>query len=240
MSSSTFPQSPAASNAMRQQLDELDAILQRMLTLPVNGRDEPDEKSRSESFLTPPPVRRRPVLPPPLEKPPLPETVPSPPRVEPPAKPRAPTVILQQVNSPSTLSVPEMPALKIAAPPVTGTEPSTSKSEPIPGWGPEQVETPQAPVGPDTPVAIEPIVVPKPSEFLERRLKRLAEQRRAAPWIGPLSRLTAAFDRCFVALGKPGLWLVRSDVRTVMGWLGIGMLLAAAAILVGDRFGWTW
>jgi hypothetical protein len=236
MSSSTLPQSPAGSNAMRQQLDELDAMLQRMLALPVNGRDEPEEKTRTESFLTPPPVRRRPVAPPPLEKPPLPETVPSPPRVE----QRGPTVVLQQLSSPSAVSIPQMPPLNIAPPPATESEPFDPMPEPIPGWGFEQQATEQPSPRPDIPVATEPITLPKPSEFLERRLKRLAEQRQAAPWVGPLSRVTAAFDRCCTALGWPGLWFVRSDVRTVMGWLGIGMLIAAGAILFGDWFGWTW
>src|SRR5689334_3269657 len=93
MSSSTLPQPPAASNAMRQQLDELDAILQRMLTLPVNGQAEAEDEPKSDPPLTPPPVRRRPVAPPVLEKPPLPETAPSLQRVEPPAKPRGPITI---------------------------------------------------------------------------------------------------------------------------------------------------
>jgi hypothetical protein len=246
MSSSTLPQSPAASNAMREQLDELDAILQRMLTLPVNGLSDADERPNSDPPITPPPVRRRPLAPPILEKPPLPETASSPPRVEsqakprvePPAKPHAPIVIFQPVSSPSTLSVPEPPPIAIATPPIVAPQLPTVPVQPASGSGPARTEAPQT--APESPKEVEPIVPPKASEFLERHRARLVEQRRIVPWLGPLGWLNAAFDRCSVALGRPGLWLVRSDVRTLMGWLGFGMLLAAAAILIGDWFGWTW
>ena len=246
MSSSTLPQSPAASNAMREQLDELDAILQRMLTLPVNGLSDTDERPKSDPPITPPPVRRRPLAPPVLEKPPLPETAPSPPRVEspakprvePPAKPHAPIVVFQPVSSPSTLSVPELPPIAIATPPIVAPQLPTVPVQPASGSGPARIEAPQA--ASECPKEADPIVPAKPSEFLERHRARLVEQRRTAPWLGPLGWFNAAFDRCSVALGRPGLWLVRSDVRTLMGWLGFGMLLAAAAILIGDWFGWTW
>jgi len=246
MPSSTLPQSPPASNSMREQLDELDAILQRMLTLPVNGLPDADDVTKSHPSITPPPVRRRPVAPPVLEKPPLPETAPSPPRVEapskprvePPAKPRGPTVIFQPVSSPSMLSVPELPPIAIATPPIVAPQLPAAPVQQTPGWGPAGVRPAQP--APEPPKEIGSIIPSKPSEFLERHQARLAEQRRAAPWLGPLGWLNSAFDRCSVALGRPGLCLVRSDVRNVMGWLGIGMLLAAAAIVIGDWFGWTW
>jgi hypothetical protein len=243
MSSSTLPQSPAKSNAMREQHDELDAILQRMLTLPVNGLSDTDDLPKSDPPITPPPVRRRPVAPPVLEKPPLPETAPSPPRIEAPSKPReepprGSIVIFQPVSSPATLSVPEMPPLAIATPPIVAPQLPPVPTQPATGWGPARVEPPKT--TPEAPEEVEPIVTAKPSEFFERHRARLIEQRRTTPWLGPLGWLNAAFDRSSVALGRPGLWLVRSDVRTVMGWLGFAMLLAAAVILVGDWFGWTW
>jgi hypothetical protein len=224
---------------MRQQLDELDAILQRMLTLPVNGQESTEEKPKSELPITPPPVRRRPVAAPILENPPLPETAPSPPRVELPTKPRGPITIFQPVSSPATLSVPELPPLEIATPPIVAPTHTTAPSQPMPGWGPAREEAPPAPKA-DSPKEIDPIIPIKPSEFFERHRARIKEQQRSAPWLGPLGWLNAAFDRCSIALGRPGLWLVRSDVRNVMGWLGLGMLVAAAVILVGDWFGWTW
>jgi hypothetical protein len=232
---------------MRQQLDELDAILQRMLTLPVNGQAGEEERPKTDPPITPPPARRRPVAAPVLEKPPLPETAPSPPRVERPAKPPGPITIFQPVSSPSALSVPELPPLEIATPPIVAPSQSAPSSQPLPGWGPAHLEAPTStlarvdpPAAPELPKELDPIIPTKPSEFFERHRARIKEQRRAAPWLGPLGWLNAAFDCCSVALGRPGLWLVRSDVRNVMGWVGVGLLLAAAVILVGDWFGWTW
>jgi hypothetical protein len=126
----------------------------------------------------------------------------------------------------------------VAAPPFIA--PSLAAApQPMQGWGPARVDAPmpQTPVTPKETASIVPV---KPSAFLERHRARLEEQHRGKPWLGAMGWLNATFDRCSVALGRPGLWLVRSEVRTGMGWIGIGMLLAAAAILAGDWFGWTW
>src|SRR6188768_2856771 len=63
--------SPPAGPSMRQQLDELDALLQRMLNLPVNRLDEPADPMAQRARFTntadpsptpPPPAGRRPAM----------------------------------------------------------------------------------------------------------------------------------------------------------------------------------
>src|SRR5438270_649809 len=59
--------SPPAGSSMRQQLDELDALLQRMLELPINQLDDPPAAEppavavpEPPAMLRPPPRRREP------------------------------------------------------------------------------------------------------------------------------------------------------------------------------------
>lgn len=259
MSSPALPRSPAATSPMRQQLDELDALLQRMLTLPVNQLPEPEGSSGGESQPPPSVVRPRTKLPSPVEpasnagKPGAEEPAPAPEeldmkpaasvRHEPPTRMRGPIVVYQPINNPAALSVAEMPAIDEEKVPVRAASIAAtvvvSRADPAAGWGAAAEEPPPLP-------ALEPAkpvehFLPEPhSPFLERHRARLREKHRAAPWLGPLGWINVLFDRCIVALGRPGLWLVRSEGRNVLGWIGLGLLLAAGVILVGDWFGWTW
>jgi hypothetical protein len=244
---------------MRQQLDELDALLQRMLTLPVNHLAEPEDKQRREAPLTQPLAKARnkfatlvekPSTPPrPVVdekvRPPLPDDRPTPLlRTESPSGLPAPISVLPTITSASAPSLAEPPPATemksvISSPGIVLPEivPESEPGETPGGRGAEQSRAFRAP---DAAPSAEPIIPKKPSEFLERHRARLREERRAAPWLKPLEWINRLFDRCAVALGRPGLWLVRPETRDFLGWIGIGLLLAAAVILVGDWFGWTW
>jgi hypothetical protein len=118
MSTSRSSRSAVASaHPTRQQLDELDALLQRMLELPVNQVEEPSAAPPVEPRSTPTPRLARsapPVLPPapaPLRGPsPAPETGLSRPRVSPPPQPKP-------------VPQPEPAAEDLAPPPPKGMEP---------------------------------------------------------------------------------------------------------------------
>jgi hypothetical protein len=56
MTTSLSTRSPGRLNPTRQQLDELDALLQRMLDLPVNPLDEPEQAEVEEPLDEPPPI----------------------------------------------------------------------------------------------------------------------------------------------------------------------------------------
>src|SRR5262249_14329030 len=120
MSSSALPRTPAPTSPMRQQLDELDALLQRMLSLPVNQLNEPS--SDPPSPTSPAPVERaRTKVGPPVERRSVPQTptvekqqTPSPrveqeqslgARSESPDRVRGPITVFQPLSSPGTLTV---------------------------------------------------------------------------------------------------------------------------------------
>jgi hypothetical protein len=245
---------------MRQQLDELDALLQRMLTLPVNQMSEPERNPLPEAQLPIPVPRPRPKLPVPLEQPlaqpkarneefasaPLqakeePATVS---RTEPPSMLRGPISDFSAVSSVPELAIAEASPRKEKEPstPTQTAAPArvVLETNPLPGWGPSFEDKHPPFAEREWAKPAEPSLLEKPSPFLERHAARLQERQRAAPWLAPLGWINAAFDRCALALGRPGLMLVRSEGRDLLGWIGVGLCVAAAVILVGDWFGWTW
>jgi len=259
MSTSAPPKSPVPSSPMRQQLDELDALLQRMLTLPVNHVAERQDKVPHEAPLAPLPAKVPSRLAAPAEKPSRPpKTV-----VEEKARPplasdrpapvspsemltglRGPITIFPTTSTAGTPSVAEPPPVRqvqsVTSSPNIDLPVVVPKPEPADTVEPKRAEEMRSLRAAEAIPAIEPLLPRKPSAFLERHEARLRVQRRAAPWRLPLEWTNRLFDRCAVALGRPGLWLVRSEGREVLGWLGVGLLVAAAVILVGDWFGWTW
>src|SRR5579883_1698020 len=114
MSTSLSPRS-APVHPTRQQLDELDALLQRMLDLPVNQVDEPAEPEESR-----PPAR--------AARPPVPYTVPinetpPPPRLEPRVVP---------VEGPQASPPVPAPAAVAPAPPPVAAAPTPPRPAVVP------------------------------------------------------------------------------------------------------------
>ena len=105
MSSPALPRSAAPANPMRQQLDELDALLQRMLALPVNQLEEPvgglEERTAAPADAVPP--RSAGSATSAYAMPKLIVQTPAAQEILP--KPRGPLVVLQPVSSPEVLTV---------------------------------------------------------------------------------------------------------------------------------------
>jgi hypothetical protein len=152
-------------------------------------------------------------------------------------------MVFQPISRPAALMVAEPPVLtdEKAAEQAAEAIPELTPppSEPANGWGPAiKSETPPPASLPAMDMGTS---LPEPrSPFLERHQARIRQRRRSAPWLGPLGWINHLFDRGAVAVGTPGLWLVRAEGRTVLGLLGLAMLAAAAAVLLGDWLGWTW
>ena len=105
---STQAPRPRPLSPTRQQLDELDALLERMLALPVSAADEPAAASTAE---LPAPPAAPPALPepPPPPRPAVAVPLPTPPAAPVPAVP--PAAALAAVNAPAPPAVRRPPAV---------------------------------------------------------------------------------------------------------------------------------
>jgi hypothetical protein len=232
--------SPPAGHSMRQQLDELDALLQRMLTLPINQSDEgaaeplPSRPVLADPSPTPAPVNgRRPqmVL--------LDGSAPVAPPQSPPAawdphwninlNPQQGSSILGP-RSPAA-GDPRMASQRLqpeTAPPVWRAETvafAPPQSEPTPQ---PPLSTPPAatttPIHRYTPVPTAPACLPteEPTPVL----------------LAPVAGLNRAFDAVMLCLGPPGQWLCTSAGRNLLGYAGLALLFGSAAWGMAGWFGW--
>jgi hypothetical protein len=60
-----------------------------------------------------------------------------------------------------------------------------------------------------------------------------------SPLLWPLIALNVTFNVLTYLLGPLGTWL-RGSGRSVMGWVGIGMILAAGVWAAGEWYGYDW
>jgi hypothetical protein len=249
MSSPAPPRTPVPLNPMRQQLDELDALLQRMLALPVNHlEDSPkpqfgdlapplpvnDDRPWIESAATP---RERPVSPQPAAAPAQ-------------ARSQGTLVVLQSLANPAELTVanPDRGQTDALADIPVIDSPATAVPASAKGWGPD-AEMPNVPgvdVNAETPcTSVEPeradFLSDMPSPFLERHQARIGRRMNSEPiWQRPLQWVNQGFDALAIRLGAPGLWVLSPRGRATIGWMGLGMIAAALTVLVLDWIGWTW
>lgn len=171
MSAPASSQPGMSANLTRQQLDELDELLQRMLDLPV-------QSTEGETTSTAGPL-------------------------------------------PSSVSVldtePELPPPYIP--------PLVKRSEPVPSLRSE------------TPVAPPRLVARLPEK------EGVSEEESApilAAWFWPLVWINQGFEAGTRSLGKPARWLRRPSGRTLVGWLGLLLLMGAVALLVWDWVRTNW
>jgi hypothetical protein len=80
---------------------------------------------------------------------------------------------------------------------------------------------------------------PEPLAKVRLPRRRAAEEPRLEWWLWPLVWTNRGFDRCTVHLGRTGRWL-RGQGRNWIGWIGGGLLAAAAAWALLDWLGWIW
>jgi hypothetical protein len=231
---------------MRQQLDELDALLQRMLTLPINqtddGAGEPTAPApryagtapvAADSSPTPVPVvGRRPqmVL--------LDGSAPVTPPQSPPAawdphwninlNPQQGSSILgprsPAANDPRLASQRLQPE---AGPPIWRAETvafAPAESEPTPqpplSAPPAASLAPIQRYAPSIPSTHSPIEEPTPMPLL------------------PLVALNRTFDAVMLCLGPVGQWFCTSTGRNLLGYAGLALLFGSAAWGAAGWFGW--
>jgi len=223
---STSKSRPADSpNPTRQMLDELDALMERMLALPVNDLEEP-----------------LPAPPPPLpalsatltEAPPEPATEPEP-RPRPP-EPRQSGKVLVGRLSPS-YTAPDEPAPPPAERPAFSYA-TPEDEEAIPSLPDRPLWEPAAPPSsPPSENKLPPLIVPKTPP----PAKQYPRRRSLFGWcLQPLVWINVGYDRSTGWLGVPGRWLRSNGGRMMLGYVGLGMLCLAAAWLLRDWLGWSW
>lgn len=172
----------------RQQIQELDQLLQQMLALPLA------EEKPSEAKAGPPQV----VEP------------------EPPA---------EQPRTPKRLQTLEADAAFV---PAAVIPEGVKRPLPLPEAEPEQA--PDAAVRLEASVAVQ---AAKRSGSLGTAPKRSLPYRAAV-------RLNLGLERVLHRLGPLGQLLLKDSVREWLGWLGLVLLVAAAALSVGVLLGWNW
>jgi hypothetical protein len=201
----------------RRQLDELDALLERMLALPLSHLESSASARAAVDVDIPlPPTRTsfsEPVIRPtqPVEAP----------------RPGEPTVQAWRVEMPATepLSSEASASANIPSPLIFGQGISQASNEafipdsspaPVPTFSPSslsaRIETsPTTTVAPPLPVVLWPI------------------------WL-----LNALFDAFACLFGPFGRWLTYPSVRNLMGWTGILMMLGAIGWALAEWYGIDW
>jgi hypothetical protein len=215
MSSSKRPVHPT-----RQQLDELEALLQRMLALPVNQL-EGESSSLSLPALTP------------IDMPPDWESgdaaVLSAESARPPRE-HGPTDKSERATDETRAAGSGQLSKSLA---VTGDADEPERSSDSPRWTePEETQNVAA-------AATNLTIVTRPA--IGERPWQLPVRARRIPWaLRPLVWSNRAFDRCAGRLGASGRWLRGPSGRGLIGWSGIALLASAAAWAWLEWMGWTW
>jgi hypothetical protein len=236
---------PPAANATRQLLDELDALMERMLALPVNdlGDTLEHETTAPADALEAPSVAATTAFP-------QPAVESSPPRAA--LSEMLPGLTKESTNATDGRPLgphppfPEPPAphgqldqRPGLEPPVTAGPPAFS---PTGLWPLPSVVCSDAapfPAGPETAPARQP-VPGLPCHTAANRRVMPAAPRLAGWWGRSLVWSNRTFDRWTCRLGRPGRWLQGTTGRTLLGWLGISLLCAAAVWGLSTWFDWTW
>jgi hypothetical protein len=218
--SSPLPPRPA--HPTRQQLDELDALLRRMLDVPESAAAAP---APPEGPPAPPPgpaVSYRVIQ----------QAAPSPPGADAPPEEEQ-WVPLRSAWQPS---------------PHTWGPLAESWQQAQAGRGtpaPPRVEAPPPPPAPPAREgAIPPPIIRPVSGFVQRLPEPTGPEAPGGPpvsrWLLPLVWCNRAFDALTAPLGAPGRWLRGRTGRAVLGAVGLVCLAAAVARAVADGIGWTW
>ncbi|HMC64509.1 MAG TPA: hypothetical protein VKI65_06195 [Gemmataceae bacterium] len=233
------PTSQAATSVhpTRQQLDELEALMQRMLELPVNLADEPAggapaAGADAEDILE--------------DADPWPDDYPPPPAewgavgLERLAAELPLSTPPQVTLEPSDESLPPANEWSEAASPNQSAdlESGSGQSEDWP-WSGESIQTERS--SPDRlaeeqwkDVATLDSSEPLPAEDIGPALSL------AGGWHLPFVWLNVAFDCLTYLLGPSGRWLRGPASRALIGWLGMLLLAGAMAWVWFEWMGWTW
>ena len=109
--------------------------------------------------------------------------------------------------------------------------------------GPPDSPSPPAPT-PAPEAATPPPIIRPVSGFVQRQPEPTGPEALAAPpisrWLRPLLWCNRGFDALTGPLGAPGRWLRGRRGRAVLGAVGLLCLAAAVARAVAEGIGWTW
>lgn len=226
----------APANPTRQQLEELDALLQRMLSLPSNQGD-------ADLAPPPPPIAPAAMQPPPM--PPRQSMPPAPPRrrAEPPSGENAWNVPLPSSGGPAVANgwPVGIESLNVSA---------TSTVIPKPAQAPARLRVTSVTAPPEPNPVRESVapaqrlrVEPPPMTIPIPPPRQLPMQPPLAPlpfYLWPLGLIDRTIGEAFAAFGPPGRWLGQGGGKLFFGWCGLLMLGAAVIWGVMDYLGWSW
>lgn len=199
---------PSSPGSTRQLLDELDALMQRMLELPVEP-DDPASSTGAGGHVSAPTLSPPPVLA-------------SPPALELPAGLR-----LDRPDTPAAQNAEPTPVLAGMEAAWDRLAVGSEARLEAPAEGPTNLDrSPAADAGPFAELTT-------PAKVSPQRLAARPMPRRPPPagsWLlAPLRLANLVFDQATRPLGGPGRWLRSNSGRAVLGWLGLGLLASAAA-----------
>ncbi|HEY2784992.1 MAG TPA: hypothetical protein VGJ05_08460 [Fimbriiglobus sp.] len=212
----------------RQQLDELDALLQRMLSLPLNKPAEAAPPSRLPDPPVPDPVPPRPV-----------------PRTDPPASVRTPHLPIPPSRPEPVVMAATVPAVAVAE--MRSFTPPAPKAFDFPSparlFGPPTPDTgvlpPTEKVAPFDPVSVS---LPSPVED-DSDAVVLTPIEPATPTPGvpiahwPLFGINWLLEQILGLFGPPGRAVCSPAGKMVVGWAGV-LLLFAAGVWAARGMGW--
>ncbi len=217
----------------KQQLEELDALLQRMLALPVNAND-PGPASA--------PLPTNPEL-----------FAPSPPTLPLPPRPVAGSESIVQAWRVQSPNVPEAMVLPFAPPqPPIATAVESPPPEPrfftSPASSPTTAAAPapfpyQMVFGPQTSSPSSMVAAPTTTGIPAPQWEAGRSSAGAAPLpvtLWPILALNKVFDLFTLPLGPFGSWLRQSSGRNTLGWIGVLLILGAIGWGVADWYGLDW
>jgi hypothetical protein len=216
----TTPAAPT--NQTRQQLEELDALLQRMLSLPLSPAEAGEE---------PKPLPASAKVPIPL--------------------PPAPPVLLVKEMPPASPPVPGQPNVQAwrVEMPTPNPNPPPAQEPAINTWSAPvkaPVQSPPTPTqgssvvyGSDNP-ATAPVVV----ETKSVAPPAAPPKKQSAPplpvWVWPFYLLNLLFDLSTYTLGPFTRWLSYPATKHALGWLGVMMMILSFGFAVSLVLGFDW
>jgi hypothetical protein len=220
----------------KQQLDELDALLQRMLASPApNAESTPSEpissRANNPAFSTPPPAvvysSQAPIQSEPVAQPWLMQSP-------------APTAgsMYSQAPMATAADAPVEPA--VPEPRFFAAQTSTAPAA--------QTPFPYAMVFGPLPVNQMPAASPPPTNYTppggipapQWAAPKIVETPPLPVSLWPLYVMNKLFDVVTLPLGPLGSWLRQSAGRNALGWLGVLMILGAIGWGVADWYGLNW
>jgi hypothetical protein len=224
------PARPELPQGTRQLLEELDALMQRMLAVPVN---DPSDVPESQGNTIQPAQTTTAALPVKAEQ-------------HVPASATTAKVLAATHQAGPALPTPHRkPEPEQATVHLPPTPPMPGPGEvPLGGFWPHPaLQSPHALSATRQP----PTAPPHWSPPSGQRSAQSAARPNPAPhrpadnwWLNSLIWSNRTFDRCTASLGCPGRWLQGRGGRTLLGWLGIGLLLGSVAWGAGSWLDWTW